>query len=68
MDRFVISPLCEHLLMLQLMVVFRTIFYFNPNLRGYSLIAVFIAFAINYAAYFVEIYRGGIEIHASRSV
>ena len=28
---------------------------------GYSLIAVFIAFAINYAAYFAEIYRGGIE-------
>ena len=28
---------------------------------GYSLIAVFIAFSINYAAYFAEIYRGGIE-------
>ena len=28
---------------------------------GYSLIAVFIAFTINYAAYFAEIYRGGIE-------
>lgn len=50
-------------LMLQLMVV-----YFGPYFilgisisRGYSLIAVFIAFAINYAAYFAEIYRGGIE-------
>ena len=28
---------------------------------GYSLIAVFIAFSINYAAYLAEIYRGGIE-------
>ena len=50
-------------LMLQLMVV-----YFGPYFilgirisMGYSLIAVFIAFAINYAAYFAEIYRGGIE-------
>ena len=50
-------------LMLQLMVV-----YFGPYFilgirisRGYSLIAVFIAFTINYAAYFAEIYRGGIE-------
>ena len=50
-------------LMLQLMVV-----YFGPYFilgirisMGYSLIAVFIAFSINYAAYFAEIYRGGIE-------
>ena len=45
-------------LMLQLMVV-----YFGPYFisMGYSLIAVFIAFTINYAAYFAEIYRGGIE-------
>ena len=38
--------------------------YFIFGIRismGYSLIAVFIAFAINYAAYFAEIYRGGIE-------
>ena len=44
-------------LMLQLMVVF-----FGIRISmGYSLIAVFIAFSINYAAYFAEIYRGGIE-------
>ena len=44
-------------LMLRLMVVF-----FGIRISmGYSLIAVFIAFSINYAAYFAEIYRGGIE-------
>ncbi len=50
-------------LMLQLMVVyFGPYFIFGIRIsRGYSLIAVFIAFAINYAAYFAEIYRGGIE-------
>lgn len=49
--------------MLQLMVVyFGPYFIFGIRIsRGYSLIAVFIAFAINYAAYFAEIYRGGIE-------
>ncbi|PKM55967.1 MAG: polar amino acid ABC transporter permease [Firmicutes bacterium HGW-Firmicutes-5] len=50
-------------LMLQLMVV-----YFGPyyilglNMpRGYRFYAVIIGFALNYAAYFAEIYRGGIE-------
>jgi len=50
-------------LMLQLMVVF-----FGPNLifqitppQNWRLAAVVIAFIINYAAYFAEIYRGGIE-------
>ena len=50
-------------LMLQLIVV-----YFGPyylfGLRisaAYRFIAVIIGFAINYAAYFAEIYRGGIE-------
>ena len=50
-------------LMLQLMVV-----YFGPNLLfGISLpsnwrfTAVIVGFVINYAAYFAEIYRGGIE-------
>ena len=49
--------------MLQLMVVyFGPYFIFGIRIsRGYSLIAVFIGFAINYAAYFAEIYRGGIE-------
>ena len=50
-------------LMLQLMVV-----YFGPNLifhtslpGNWRFTAVAIAFIINYAAYFAEIYRGGIE-------
>ena len=50
-------------LMLQLMVVyFGPYFIFGIRISmGYSLIAVFIAFTINYAAYFAEIYRAGIE-------
>lgn len=50
-------------LMLQLMVVyFGPYFIFGIKIsRGYALMAVFIAFSINYAAYFAEIYRGGIE-------
>lgn len=50
-------------LMLQMMVVyFGPYFLFGIRIsQGYSLIAVFIAFTINYAAYFCEIYRGGIE-------
>ena len=50
-------------LMLQLMVVyFGPYFIFGIRISmGYSLIAVFIAFSINYAAYFAEIYRGVIE-------
>lgn len=50
-------------LMLQLMVVyFGPYFIFGISISiGYRLIAVFVAFAMNYAAYFAEIYRGGIE-------
>lgn len=50
-------------LMLQLMVVyFGPYFLFGIQIsQTYSLIAVFIGFSINYAAYFAEIYRGGIE-------
>ena len=50
-------------LMLQLMVVyFGPYFIFGISIsRGYSLYAVLIGFSINYAAYFAEIYRGGIE-------
>lgn len=50
-------------LMLQLMVV-----YFGPNLifgvtppGNWRFAAVIVAFVLNYAAYFAEIYRGGIE-------
>lgn len=49
-------------LMLQLIAV-----YFGPNLifgmslpRNWRLIATVVAFVLNYAAYFAEIYRGGI--------
>lgn len=53
-------------LMLQLFVVYYAPFYlfriklsvFGPN---YRLIAVLIGFILNYAAYFAEIYRSGIE-------
>lgn len=50
-------------LMLQLLVV-----YFAPSVvfkmqisPGYRFVAVILAFSINYAAYFAEIYRSGIE-------
>lgn len=50
-------------LMLQLIVVFFGPYYiFGMTLSpGYRMIAVIIAFSINYAAYFAEIFRGGIE-------
>ena len=50
-------------LMLQLIIVFFAPYYvFGINLTPeYRFIAVIIAFTINYAAYFAEIYRGGIE-------
>jgi len=50
-------------LMLQLMVVYFGPYYvFRIRLPNeYRFIAVIIGFVINYAAYFAEIYRGGIE-------
>lgn len=49
-------------LMLQLMVVYFGPYYlFGWSIKGYRFIAVIIGFIINYAAYFAEIYRGGIE-------
>lgn len=49
--------------MLQLIIVFFAPYYvFGMSLSTeYRFIAVIIAFTINYAAYFAEIYRGGIE-------
>ena len=49
--------------MLQLLVVyFGPYFIFGiPITRSYRLNAVLIGFALNYAAYFAEIYRGGIS-------
>jgi polar amino acid transport system permease protein len=50
-------------LMLQLLVVYFSPFYvFHIRISsGYRFYAVIIAFVINYAAYFAEIYRAGIE-------
>lgn len=50
-------------LMLQILVVrFGPYFIFKVHLSdAYDIIAVLIAFSINYAAYFAEIYRSGIE-------
>lgn len=50
-------------LMLQLLVVYFGPYYlFEIKIsQGYRFIAVIIAFSINYAAYFAEIYRAGIE-------
>ena len=50
-------------LMLQLMVVYFGPYYlFGMRIStGYRMTAVLIGFAINYAAYFAEIYRGGIQ-------
>lgn len=49
--------------MLQLIVVFFAPYYiFGASLSPeYRMISVIIAFSINYAAYFSEIFRGGIE-------
>ena len=50
-------------LMLQLIVVYFAPFYvFGIKIsQTYRFVAVIIAFSINYAAYFAEIYRAGIE-------
>ncbi len=48
-------------LMLQLMVVFYGPSYLFENINFDRFTAAVIAFSINYAAYFAEIYRGGIE-------
>ena len=60
--RLVISVLRGTPLMLQLLAVTYGPFYlFGLKVARNKLIPVVIAFAINYAAYFAEIYRGGIE-------
>ncbi|MCR5117341.1 MAG: amino acid ABC transporter permease [Lachnospiraceae bacterium] len=60
--RFVISVLRGTPLMLQLLAVTYGPYYlFGISVSRNKLIPVVIAFSINYAAYFAEIYRGGIE-------
>ena len=49
-------------LMLQLLVWYFGPFYlFGWSIRGWRFPALIIGFVLNYAAYFAEIYRGGIE-------
>ncbi|MBQ9065734.1 MAG: amino acid ABC transporter permease [Blautia sp.] len=49
-------------LMLQLLVWYFGPFYlFGMSIRGWRFPALIIGFIVNYAAYFAEIYRGGIE-------
>ena len=49
-------------LMLQLLMwYFGPYYLFGMNIRGYRFTAIIIGFAMNYAAYFAEIYRGGFE-------
>lgn len=50
-------------LMLQLIVVYFAPYYvFGMKIsKGYRMVAVILAFVLNYAAYFAEIYRSGIE-------
>ena len=60
--RFFITVLRGTPLMLQLLAVTYGPYYlFGLTVARNKLIPVVIAFAINYAAYFAEIYRGGIE-------
>lgn len=49
-------------LMLQLLVwYFGPYYLFGMNIRGYKFPALLIGFIMNYAAYFAEIYRSGID-------
>ena len=49
-------------LMLQLLMwYFGPYYLFGMNIRGYRLTAILLGFSMNYAAYFAEIYRGGME-------
>lgn len=61
--QFYISVMRGTPLMLQLLVVyFGPYFLFGIQISDtYRFIAVIIGFSLNYAAYFAEIYRGGIE-------
>jgi len=60
--KFYISVVRGTPLMLQLLVIFYGPFYlFKMNIGGFRFPAVIIGFSINYAAYFAEIYRSGIQ-------
>lgn len=60
--QFIVSVLRGTPLMLQLLAVTYGPYYlFGLSVSRNKLIPVVVAFAVNYAAYFSEIYRGGIE-------
>lgn len=64
--KFIISVLRGTPLMLQLLAITYGPYYlFEMSVSRNKLIPVVIAFGINYAAYFAEIYRGGIESMSS---
>lgn len=49
-------------LMLQLLMwYFGPYYLFGFSIRGYRFIAIILGFSLNYAAYFAEIYRGGMD-------
>ena len=59
---FLISVLRGTPLMLQLLVVYFFPYYlFGWSISGWRYPAIIVGFSINYAAYFAEIYRSGIE-------
>lgn len=62
-SKFYISVMRGTPLMLQMIVVYFAPYYvFGVRIAsGYRFIAVIISFVLNYAAYFAEIYRSGIE-------
>ncbi|HHW91796.1 MAG TPA: amino acid ABC transporter permease [Firmicutes bacterium] len=59
--RFYISVMRGTPLILQLMVVYFGPYYIFRIPTPHRFLATIIAFVLNYAAYFAEIYRGGIE-------
>ena len=61
--KFYISVMRGTPLMLQMIVVYFAPYYvFGVRISsGYRSVAVILAFVLNYAAYFAEIYRSGIE-------
>ena len=60
--KFYISLMRGTPLMLQLLMwYFGPYYLFGMSIRGYRLPAIIIGFSMNYAAYFAEIYRGGME-------
>jgi polar amino acid transport system permease protein len=62
LTRIYISVMRGTPLMLQLIAVYFGPFYlFGISIRGFRFYAVIIGFVVNYAAYFAEIFRSGIE-------